>query len=196
MALRVNPRWGGDEMSHAYDFDAHVERQNATPHAFYGAAVRAVEDCTECESDVHGELDQYGFEPSDGRKHGKGWIHDACIPKALAKCLTPDEMFQLQRFVAALRVIDGTDEKLLLKIDLHPLMEGDLACTREACNETLANVLCSPKAYDAELIFVRIRDVVTAKIGLLGEAQRVGAHIFRSSFLMDAYHALREATHG
>jgi hypothetical protein len=152
------------------------------------------EDCTTCPHPIYGERDVHGFEPQDGRKDGKGWIHDSCIPAKVQAMFSDQEKLEYSRLRAAMVAIQGTPVALLEKLDNLKLVELDLAGMRETvCDQLLEHPFSAIEMPD--ILLVRVQDLVTAKAALIGEYSRPGIDPTRAHHLKLAAINLSEARH-
>jgi hypothetical protein len=167
--------------------------------------------CTFCADPIKGEMFRGEFVSEGAREDGEGrLIHENCVIHEIASTLTPKQLFDMNRFVAAVRTIQDVPRETLALFDRHPLIDFGLRELKEAADGQMEHLDPDPSPFTEELILVRASDVVRCKAALAVEIGRVKGEIFtlspaaplalkvkteRLEFLKKAANGLTEASH-
>jgi hypothetical protein len=167
--------------------------------------------CTFCGDPITGEMLRGEFVADAAREDGEGnFIHEACVRGEIVSSLTPQQKFDMQRFVTALRIVQDVPSETLALFDRHPLMNYDLRELKDAVDAQMVLLDPDPSPFPEELVLVRASAVVQGKAAIWGEVGRVKGEIFmlssaaplslavkteRLEFLKKAANGLREASH-
>jgi hypothetical protein len=184
---------------------------SALPCNYDQPASATERSCKFCTGEIQGEMLKGEFVADDAREDGKGFIHESCVLPEIVSTLSPEQRFEMLRFVTALRIIQDASRFTLELFDRHPLANFELRELSDAVDAQLVLLDPDPSPFPEELIFVRASAVVKAKAALFGEIGRVKGEIFmldaaacpvaygvktdRLEFIKKAANRLCEASH-
>jgi hypothetical protein len=167
--------------------------------------------CTYCADPIEGELFGGEFQSQDAREDGEGrLIHEKCVVLEIASTLTDKQLFDVNRFVAAVRIIQDIPRETFGMFDRHPLIDFSLLELKDDADRQMEMLDPDPSAFTEELVLIRKSALVQGLVVILGEIGRIKGDIMclNSSsplslqvktelleFVKKAANGLREATH-